>query len=79
MSKTFFGVAVILFQQHVKNQPDIIKMWTCYMENIPRMKHVIQRQEGKLCVYVPPPLLDWRHRMPKIVELGLEKNQQASQ
>ena len=47
------------------------------MKNIPRMKHVknqavIQRQEGKLCVYVPP-LLDQRHRMPKIVELGWKK------
>ena len=36
MSKKLFGVAVILFQQHVKNQPDVIDMWTAMM-NIQRM------------------------------------------
>ena len=57
MSKKLFGVAVILFQQHVKNQPDVIKMWTCYEEyskNEACQKSSSQRQEGKLCVYVPP-------------------------
>ena len=48
------------------------------MKNIPRMKHVknqavIQRQGVKLCVYVPSTTRLWRHRMPKIVELGWKK------
>ena len=30
MSKKLFGVAVFLFQQHLKNPPDVINMWTCF-------------------------------------------------